>query len=98
MLDGKTIYLSFVTELELLSYPGLTGVEEKIINQFIADCIVIDINKEIKSRTIEMRRQFHLKLPDAIIAATAVYLKQPLITADSDFKNLNDLNLILYEK
>jgi len=97
-LDGKTIYLSFITELELLSYSGLTDAEEKIINQFINDCIIIDVNREIKGRTIELRRKYRLKLPDAIIAATTNYLKQPLITADQDFKKIDELNLIFYEK
>ena len=103
VLDGKTVYLSFVSELELLSYPGLTKSEELLVNQFIEDCIVIDANREIKNReiknrTINLRRKYHLKLPDAIIAATADYLKQPLLTADYDFKKVDAINLLFYEK
>ena len=98
VLDGKTVYLSFVSELELLSYPGLTKSEELLVNQFIEDCIVIDVNREIKNRTINLRRKYHLKLPDAIIAATADYLKQPLLTADYDFKKVDAINLLFYEK
>ena len=103
VLDGKTVYLSFVSELELLSYPGLTKSEELLVNQFIEDCIVIDANREIKNReiknrTINLRRKYHLKLPDAIIAATADYLKQPLLTADNDFKKVDAINLLFYEK
>jgi len=75
VLDGKTIYLSF-----------------------ISDCIIIDINKEIKNRTTELRRIYRLKLPDAIIGATAAYLKQPLMTADRDFQKINAINIIFYEK
>ena len=97
-LDGKLVYLSFISELELLSYPGLIEDNEEIINQFISDCIVIDINKEIKIKTIEIRRAYRLKLPDAIIAATASYLKQPIITADSDFKKIESIDLVYYEK
>ncbi len=81
-----------------MSYPELKEAEENIVKQFIGDCIVIDINKEIKNRTIEIRRKYSLKLPDAIIAATAIYLKQPLMTADKDFKNVSTLDLIYYER
>ena len=97
-LDGKLVYLSSISELELLSYPGLIKHDEEIVNQFISDCIVIDINKEIKIKTIEMRRAYRLKLPDAIIAATANYLKQPIMTADSDFKKIESIDLVYYEK
>ena len=98
VLDGKIVYVSFISELELLSYPGLIKHDEEIVNQFISECIVIDINKEIKIKTIELRRTYRLKLPDAIIAATASYLKQPIMTADSDFKKINSIDLIYYEK
>ncbi len=98
VLDDKVVYLSFISELELMSYPGLIKTEEEILNQFISDCIVIDINKEIKIGTIELRRTYRLKLPDAIIAATAGYLRQPIVTADSDFKKIDTIDIIYYEK
>jgi len=39
-----------------------------------------------------------MKLPDSIIAATAITLKLPLITSDKQFKNVKYLNLVYYEK
>jgi len=98
VLDRRTIYLSFISELELLSYTRLTDVEEKVVRQFISDCIVVDINKEIKNKAVEIRRQHNLKLPDAIISGTAAYLKLPFMTSDKDFKRLDEINLIFYER
>ena len=98
VLDGKIAYISFISELELLSYPDLTKHDEEILKQFISECIVIDINREIKIKTIALRKIYQLKLPDAIIAATADYLKQPIITADKDFKKIDSIDLIFYEK
>jgi hypothetical protein len=72
--------------------------DETIINEFIDDCIVIDINQEIKNQTIRIERKYNLKIPDAIIAATAGYLKIPLLTADADFKKIDPMNLIYYER
>ena len=42
-------------------------------------------------------KKYNLKLPDAIIAATAKYINCPLITADKDFEKIEDSTIILYE-
>jgi len=47
---------------------------------------------------IDLKRKHRLKLPDSIIIATAIYLDLPLITADQEFKKVDQLNLILYER
>ena len=52
LLEEKNLYLSFVTQLELLGYEGLKKKDEKIINAFIRDCTVIDINTAIKKEVI----------------------------------------------
>ncbi len=38
-----------------------------------------------------------MKLPDAVIAATAIHLQLPLITADTDFEKIDNLMLYLYK-
>jgi hypothetical protein len=58
---------------------------------------VIDINPVIKSRTIQLRQENKVKLPDAIIAATAIAFDLPLFTADKGFKTIEGLSLILFE-
>lgn len=97
-LHGKQIYLSVITELELLAFNGITKKEEKIIREFIAQCKVIGINEMVKEATIRIRKQYKTKLPDSIIMATAAYLDLPIITADSGFKVVDELMLIFYEK
>lgn len=39
--------------------------------------------------------KYKIKLPDAIIAATAIYLDLPLVTFDEDFKQIEELTLVL---
>ena len=34
-LDGRQLYISFITELELLGYQGLTKSERKVIKEFV---------------------------------------------------------------
>lgn len=98
ILHQKRIYLSFITQLELLGYPGITVKEVKQIEYMLENCIIIDINNIIKSEAIHLRRLYSLKLPDCIVAATAIYLDLPIITSDRRFKKIKELNLMFYEK
>jgi hypothetical protein len=54
------------------------------------------MNDKIKINTISIRVDNKLKIPDAIIAATSLYLKTPIVTADERFKKVIDLELIYY--
>jgi hypothetical protein len=97
LLDGKQLYISVITELELLAYKGITNEEDLIIKDFVSQCKTININSYIKQETIRIRKTYNMKLPDSIIIATAIYLDLPLITSDIEFKKVEDLTLILYE-
>ena len=59
LLDQREVYLSVITEMEMLGYPGITDSEIKQIKQFIVDCQVFDISPTIKERTIELRRKYN---------------------------------------
>ncbi|WP_414601150.1 PIN domain-containing protein [Algoriphagus sp. NG3] len=52
---------------------------------------------KIKEQTIQLKRKYSLKLPDAIIASTCIVLEIPLVTADRGFIKITELNLILLE-
>lgn len=97
MIGDKHLVISFITELELLSFPKITNDTEGLINRFLKECTVIDINRKIKDLTIDLRRKSKLKPPDTIVAATAYYMSLPLLTADQQFKTINELDIIIYE-
>ena len=82
------IHISFVTELELKSIPGLSGKDFEKLQNFLNTCVITDINAVIKTTTVIFKKDYKLKLPDAIIAATAFYLGYELITADKIFNRL----------
>lgn len=92
-LQGKNICISFISEMELLSKPNITPEQIKIVRDMIDSCILIEMNNKIKSEAIKYRRKHRLKLPDAIVAATAKYLRIPLLTMDKDFKRASDIQL-----
>ncbi len=98
LLDQKQLYISVITELELLAYKGITTKEEKVILGFVSQCKVINLNNNVKQETIRVRKAYKTKLPDSIIIASALYLDLPLITSDVEFKKVEELALILYEK
>ena len=97
-LFKKQLFISIITEMELLSYKNITQKEKQQIIAFINELAVVNNNEDIKTVAIELKKNSNLKLPDSIIAATAVWLKLPLVTSDKQFKNLEAINLVYYEK
>ncbi|WP_441000681.1 type II toxin-antitoxin system VapC family toxin [Fodinibius sp. SL11] len=95
VMKGQQIWVSCITEIELLSYSGLTDQEERIIKSFIRECSLIDLHEGVRKLSIAFRKEHGLKIPDAIIAATSAYLDFPLVTMDSDFKEVNILESVI---
>jgi hypothetical protein len=96
-LNDRVIYISFITELELMGYPFLSAEQGKIMKSMIDECIVVDVNPEIKKQTIVLRKKYKIKLPDAIIAAIAIYYELPMVGCDKDLKKIKELSLILID-
>ncbi|MGD1702809.1 PIN domain-containing protein [Dapis sp. BLCC M229] len=83
--------MSIITEIELLSYPSLTPVEEVQIRNFLAQITIVGIESQIKDLAIALRKSYRLKLPDAIVAATAQLLNAKLFTNDARLINLSEI-------
>jgi predicted nucleic acid-binding protein len=87
----KEFTVSFITFIEFLGYKDATQETE----EFIALANVLEINKEIIQICINLRKSKVIKLPDAIIAATALVSNLTLTTRNlSDFKNIPGLKII----
>jgi predicted nucleic acid-binding protein len=97
LFSDYALTISFITELELLSFGQISPEDDEVIRSFLQFVRIIDITPEIKSETIEVRRKSKLKLPDAIIVATAISQDLPFITADTGFSRVKDSRIILYE-
>lgn len=68
--------------MELLGYPQLTDEEDRTIRAFLANCQVRMLDEQTEARAIQLRRSGAFKLPDAIIAATALTGSLHLLTLD----------------
>ena|SRR5699024_918258 len=93
-LDGTAV-VSVISEIELLGWHKLTASDKRKLRYLLNDCIIIDIAPEIKNIAIKIRQQRAVKTPDAIIAATSMFLQLPLVTSDKGFKKINDIEIIL---
>jgi len=73
-------YVSVISEIELLSYASITQAEEKSIQEFLSETHIVGVTESVKNEAVSLRRAFSLKIPDAIVAATAVVLGAELLT------------------
>jgi predicted nucleic acid-binding protein len=97
VLSNSKIWVSVITEMELLSYPPLSKKDATLLRSFLDECIITELTKPIRDITVHVRKNHKLKLPDAIIAATAIHLEFPVVTMDSDFNKIKELNAIILE-
>jgi predicted nucleic acid-binding protein len=94
---NERFFISEITEIELLGNKGITDLQLKYRTKIIDNCTIVGLSEYIKRLTIQLKQNYSLKIPDAIIAATAIYLNLPLLTADKDFKKIKELDLILIQ-
>lgn len=87
----EEINISVINKIELLSFSKL----EQNLFDFVNESNVYKLDEDIVDQTIKIRKEHRIKLPDAIIAATALLFNFTLITNNTkDFKKLEHLNLI----
>lgn len=90
-------YVSVVTYMEIYGYEFEKPFEKALIDDLFEALEVVHINLEIADQVIEYRKNKlrKIKLPDAIILATAQVIHADLITADrDDFKDVDDTVII----
>lgn len=86
--------ISFITQIELLAWKNQQENSLLLLKQFIKGSKVLFINDAIINQAIEIRKKTNVKLPDAIIAATAICYNFTLISDnDKDFKKIIELGL-----
>jgi len=87
--------MSTITEIELLSWKSVSETDDEIIKKFIGDSKVIELEPAIKTKASEIRKKTGIKLPDAIIAATALVYNLTLITRNiKDFKKVGEISIV----
>jgi len=91
-IDGlrrADVSVSVITRMELLALNGLPPDSERTIRAFLEKLNIAPLSAAIENMAILLRRKARLKLPDAIVAATAVVSKAVLISNDKDMAALD---------
>ena len=87
--------ISFISEIELLGHKNISETDEKALKELLKDSFVFNFNEDIKLQTIKLKQKYNIKLPDAIIAATASTKNFVLITRNiRDFKGIPNLKVL----
>ena len=85
---------SVITKLELLGKFNIEANEAKILTEMLSWGQIFELDEQIEFTTIQLKQRYRLKLPDAIIAATAIENKLPLVSADKGFAQIEELDFI----
>ena len=86
--------ISIITHIEVLSFP-MTADETQQAEDLLAQFDEVPLQEAIIQRTILVRQQHRIRLPDAVIAATALERGVPLVTRNvGDFQGIPELTLL----
>lgn len=80
LTDNKLVFISEMTEMEMLCKPNINKEQRRIIRSLLDDCVIVPFSPEIKQKAIKIRLSTRLKLVDAIVGATAINMGFNLIT------------------
>ncbi len=98
-------YASVITYVEVYAFDFQNSAEKDIADEIFANLKIVEVNKEIADQAILYRKNKSkkIKLPDAIILASAKYINVELLTDDWDdfqtidlsvtVKNIDDLKI-----
>jgi predicted nucleic acid-binding protein len=95
--DADWIGVSVISQIEFQAFSGLNKEDRQLFNQFLQRVEVVNLvanDAMLIEKIIEIRQQYRLKLPDAIIAAMTINNSASLVTADREFAKVTILTVI----
>lgn len=97
--NAQWIGICVISQIEFLAFSGLTSSDKQLFTQFLQRVEVIGLDASqtnIIEQTIKLRLKYRLKLPDAIIAATALHKQASLVTADKELTKVSEITVIAW--
>ena len=93
---GDLLHVSLITYMEVIGYKFTDIVEESFTNALFTSLQHLPVTQAIAERVVAYRKLRKIKLPDAIILATAREYNCQLITRNvSDFTDLDNAVTII---
>ena len=94
-LNKKHISVSVITKLEALGTTNLFDYQKSYLENFFLSVNILPVTTSIADIAIELRQARKISLPDALIAATALYHGSTLVTRNiTDFSKIELLDII----
>ncbi len=92
----SVLYISVITYIEALGFNFKKAEEKEFIRKLCKEMLILNLDDNIVGEVIKIKQSKKIKLPDAIIAATAIQRNLQLITANvDDFKGIsNKLSIV----
>ena len=86
--------ISVITKIEILGF-NAAGNYYQLLADFMDDSVIFDLLEDVVNQSISLRKRHKIKLPDIIIAATALMFDLQLITRNvKDFHGIENLKII----
>lgn len=95
--NSDWIGISIISQLEFLSFSGLTEGDRQLFQQFLQQIEMIGLNAaqtDLIDLVVQLRQTYRLPLPDVVIAATAIQADASLITADQQLKIIQEVTVV----
>jgi hypothetical protein len=93
--QAEWVGYSAITRLELFGFPGLIADEEQKISSLLKNFSEVGIDSKTIDQAVMIRKAVRIKIPDAIIAASAMLTESSLLTRNTnDFKGIGELTLV----
>lgn len=94
---SEWVGISVISQIEFLAFPALPEQDRQLFEIFCHRVDIIDLssdNKTLLKDILYFRINYKIKLPDAIIAASALQNKAMLVTEDTDFKGISEIQVV----
>lgn len=98
LLNLNRVSISSITFIEILSNKNLPSFQREVIYDFLFSLSIVETNPIINKIAVEFRLLYGLDTADAIIAATAKYQNNTLVTADKIFYKIKEIEIIKFLK
>ena len=87
--------ISAVSYVEVLGYHALRPTEEALLRRLFETAVMLPIDQDVLDRAVRLRQQKKMSLGDALVAATALVHRLPLVTHNvDDFAWIKDLTVL----
>jgi len=99
LYNAEWIGVSVISCLEFLVFPDLSDGDISIFDEFLNRVEIINLDYEDENHIkiiITLRKQYSIKLPDAIIAGAAYTFNATLITGDKQLFKINEIETCSY--